>query len=122
MIGHALIHIFVMPAQQRELFECRQTLGVGVAKATAARREKNDRRFGANIFNRFEERPGLHHHAGAAAVGGVVYGAVFVVCVVAQIYELIAHEFCRSSARGNGETERAVKELRKDGDDADGEH
>ena len=60
---------------------------------------------------------------GAAAVGRVVHGAVLVVRVVAQVDELVrARAPPPRRARGNREAERPLEELRKDRDDADGQH
>jgi hypothetical protein len=40
---------------------------------------------GARLVDRGEQRLGLHHHAGTAAVRGVVDGAVLVVREVARV-------------------------------------
>ena len=122
VVGDALVDVLVMAAEERELLEPRETLGVGVARTAAARREEDDRGLRADRLDGLEERRGLHHHARAAAVGRVVHGAVLVVRVVAQVDELVAYQPAAAAARGDREAERALEELREDGDDADGEH
>ena len=63
-------------------------------------------------------RLGLHHHAGAAAVRGVVHGAVTVVSPVAQIVHLHIEDAAIPRLADERDIEH-IEERREDRDDVD---
>src|SRR5206468_3527646 len=66
-----------------------------------------------------EERLGLHHHAGAAAVGLVVRGAVLVAGEVADLVHVHAQQPLIASAPEDARLEHAGKDLGKKGEDVE---
>ncbi len=73
---------------------------------------------GADRVERLAPRLGLHHHAGAAAVGRVVDGAVPVVGPVAQVVHVYVEQAALLRLAGKREAERG-EVLGEDRDDVD---
>ncbi len=122
MIGHPLVDVLVVPAQERELGCDRQPHGVVVAERASAGGEEHDRTLGREVVDRLEERLGLHDHPGAAPVGDVVDGPVAVVRVLAQVDEPVLDQARFRGARRNRQPERALEEGGEDRDDVDPHH
>ena len=68
-VGHPLVHVLVVAAEQREPLLQREPHRVGVPEPPAPRREQHDRPGrGPSALDRLEERLRLEHHPRAAAV------------------------------------------------------
>ena len=61
----------------------------------------------------------LHHHAGAAAKGGVVHGAVFIACETANVHCFQAPDSRFQRLAGQGMAQRTGEHLRKDAEHGD---
>ena len=89
MVGDALVDVLVVAAEQRELSASPRIAPRRPARSVARGVSSTIGPVGAERFDRLEERLGLHHHPGAAAVRIVVDRAMAVVRVVAQVDDAV---------------------------------
>ncbi len=102
MLADSVVNAFIATADEREARQVSKFLGYALAEGLARRTKQNDRgvspflrRRADNLLNGTEYRLGLHHHACAATVGGVVCGAMLVGRPVTNVVQLDSEQAAR---------------------------
>src|SRR5690606_1525237 len=117
---HPLVHSFVAPADEYEAPGRGVLPGHGLVEAAPGGVEEDDagaRQGGAGVLDRLHQRLDLHHHAGAAAVGGVVGDAMLVVGVLPQVAHPYLDQAAVDGLAEDALLQGALHEARKEGDD-----
>src|SRR5579859_6705681 len=125
-LGDALVHSLVPAAQNGELRRRGEGPDPRLREAPPLRAGQQDRprrRRGApDDVHGAEERLGLHHHAGPAAVRRLVHGPVAVVRERAEVPDHQVEQAPRAAAADHPRVERPGKHVRKDRHHVDTHH
>ena len=119
MIGHALVDPFVAAADQREARAAREPTRPRLVEPAAARRQQIQRPGRFRVFDRGEQRLGTHHHAGPAAEGLVVDGAMAIGRGVTRIVQPHVEQTNLRGAPDERHAQRRVEVLAKDREHVD---
>ena len=87
VFGDALVHVLVVPTENRQLGALRITTSILLGELAPARRQEHDRTRRLQRIDGLEERLRLHHHPRSAAIRHVVDAAVAVGRVLAQVVD-----------------------------------
>ena len=90
MVAHALVDTLVVPAEDDDVLECREAVGLVLVVLYAVGRGVYNlviRALALQLLDGAEYGFGLHHHARLPAEGVVVDGAAAVEGVVAQVVD-----------------------------------
>ena len=114
VVDDALVDALVASAGEDEVRLLGELAREGLGEALAGRRGHDEHRIlRQHLVERRAPRLGLHDHAGAAAVGRVVHGAVAVVRPVAEV----VHPQIQDAALARLADERDVEHIEEGGED-----
>ncbi len=120
MFADAFVEGFVAPADQRQLVIGGKLARHFLVEALALRAEQDHRAGGGSAkhaLHRGEDRLGLHHHAPAAAVGGVVSGVVFVGGPIADVVGVNLDQIVLDRAFEDADIKIGLKDFREETED-----